>query len=157
MNDQYSSELSDKLRDVAESQIVFYQSILKQIQLCEELNHFSDLGVFAKDFPDNELSVWLNYATDDDTNKRIENRLIRIPFEQAYCYKNPDFHTKSRGDILRAVFGGASSHEWRSSPDLVRNLSIQEKLRMIKRFEYMCYYVINTRDELLFDIQDILK
>ena len=153
MNEQYSLELVDELRGNAETQVVFYQSLLKNIQLYEELNYFSELGTFDRDFVENELSRWLNYTTDNDTNKWIEDRLVRIPFEQAYCYKNPEFHTKSIDDILLEVFNCKSMIEWRNNPALVRNLSIQEKLRIIKQFEYMCYYVINTREEMLFDIQ----
>lgn len=156
INEQYSVELGNVLRGNAEKQIVYYQSILNDILLCEELSCFSELGTFDRDFIENELAIWLNYSTDDDTNKRIEDRLIRLPFEKAYCYKNPEFHTKTRGEILREVFGEKTS-EWRYNPALARNLSIQEKLRIIRRFEYMCYYVINTREELLFEIQQILK
>ena len=153
--EQFSEVLVDELRGQVEKQILFRQSKMKDILLWEELNHFSDFGVFDRGFVENELTIWLNYTTSDETNRQIEDCLVRIPFEQAYCYKNPEFHTKSRGDILQSVFG--DSVEWRSNPVLARNLSIQEKLRIIKRFEYMCYYVINTREELLFDIRDFLK
>ena len=149
MNEQYSVELGNELRGDAENQILRYQSILNNIQLCEELD------TFDRDFVENELSIWLNYSTDDDTNKRIEDILVRIPFEKAYCYKNPDYHTELRGDVLREVFN-VNAFEWRYNPELTRCLSIQDKLRIIKRFEYMCYYVINTREELLFDIKYIL-
>lgn len=157
MNEQYSSELGDKMRGTTEKQIVFYQSISNDIQLCEELNRFAELGTFDRDFVENELSIWLNYSTDEDTNRKIADRLARIPFEQAYCYKNPEFNTRSRGDILQEVFNGESSFEWRDDPSLTHNLSVQDKLRIIRRFEYMCYYVINTREEMLFDIKDTLK
>jgi len=161
MVETYSSELCDELRRRMESQIEFQKSVLdrthlwlKDIMLWKELNQFSELGAFDRGFVENELAIWLNYTTDDETNTKIEERLVRIPFEQAYCYKNPDFLTKSREEILKCVF--VDSVEWRSNPGFARNLSIQEKLRIIKRFEYMCYYVINTREELLFDIQDFL-
>jgi len=172
MLEKYTSCMCDELRTKTENKIVLYQSVLKNIQLWEELNNFSELGVFDRDFVENELSIWLNYTTSDDMNTHIEDRLMRLPFEQAYCSKNPEFHTfsnetdscasaslrncpKTRGDILREVFN-EDSFEWRYNPVLARDMSIQDKLRIIKRFEYMCYYVINTRDEILFDIQDIL-
>jgi len=156
-NLQYSSYICDQLKCTVDKRIVTLQSILKNIQLWEELNRFSELGTFGRDFIENDLSIWLNYSTDEETNNRIEECLKRIPFEQAYCNKNPEFHTKSRGDILREVFNNNESLEWRDNPSLVRNLSIQDKLRIIKRFEYMCYFVINQRDELIYDIcKDVL-
>lgn len=156
MTETYSEEMVDELRGQVEKKIVFAQSLLKDIMLWEELNHFSDLGVFDRGFVENELAIWLNYTTDYETSKQIECRLTRIPFEQAYCYKNPEFYTKSRGDIFKEVFN-EDSFEWRTSPSIAFLGSIQEKMRVIKRFEYMCYYVINTRDELLFDIQNNLN
>jgi hypothetical protein len=153
--EQYSDNLFSELIGSVEKQILYRQSVLKDILLWEELNRFSELGNFKRDFVETDLAIWLNYTTDDETNTRIEDQLKRIPFEKAYCHKNPEFHTKSRNDILLHVF--RDSVEWRDNPALVRNLSIQEKMKIIKRFEYMCYYVINTREEMLFDIQDFLQ
>lgn len=152
----YSPLFCDELREHVENKIVIYQCKLKEIQLWEELNKFGDLGLFETEFMETEFSIWLNYATDSDKNSYIEERLKALPFEQAYCYKNPEFYTKSRMDILREVFNDASL-DWRENPELARNMSLQEKYRIIKRFEYMCYYVINRRDELLYDICDFLK
>jgi len=148
----YSEELVDSMRGQVEKKIVFAQSLLKDIILWDELNHFSNSSVFDRGFVENELAIWLNPSTDYEVSKRIGWRLSGIPFEQAYCYKNPEFYTKSRGDIFKEVFND-DSFEWRTAPHVAFLGTIQQKMRVIKRFEYMCYYVINTRDELLFDIQ----
>jgi len=153
---KYSPLFCDKLRGTLEKKIVIHQSIFKDIQLWEELNNFCNLGEFDRAFMENEFAVWLNYTTDSDTNKYVEDRLTTLPFEQAYCYKNPEFHTKSRMDILREVFKEGSL-EWRNNPALARDMSVQDKMRIIRRFEYMCYYVINTRDELVYDIQSVIR
>jgi hypothetical protein len=146
---EYSSGLYDELKMKLETR-------LQHVQLWKELNHFADLGNFYRDFVENELSLWLNYTTDNETNLRIEERLKRIPFEQAYCYKNPEFDIDERGELWKHVFNDVSM-DWRYNPELVRNLSVQDKYRIIKRFEYMCYYVINRREELIYDICDYLK
>ena len=148
----YSESLVDSMRGQVEKKILSWQSLLKDIILWEELNHFSNLDVFDRGFVENELAIWLNPSTDYEVSKRIGWRLSGIPFEQAYCYKNPEFYTKSRGDIFKEVFND-DSFEWRTAPHVAFLGTIQQKMRVIKRFEYMCYYVINTRDELLFDIQ----
>ena len=152
----FSEVLVDELRGQIEKQILVRQSLLKDIILWEELNHFSNLDVFDREFVENELAIWLNPSTDYEVSKQIGWRLSGIPFEQAYCYKNPEFYTKSRGDIFKEVFND-DSFEWRTAPHAAFLGTIQQKMRVIKRFEYMCYYVINTREELLFDIQNFLK
>jgi hypothetical protein len=124
---------------------------LHHIQLLEELNHFGDLGVFDNSFvsifdtetdPNQYISRWLN--GDPEATEYVESRFTRIPFEQAYCYKNPEYQTKPRTELLKNVFG--ENTEWRNLSDK------QNHTQIIKHFEYMCYYVINTRDELLFDV-----
>ncbi len=153
----YSPELYDSLRYQVERKIVFYQTMLNQVQLLEELNNFGDLGAFDNSFVDifdqekdqsQYLSRWL--GGEPTATEYIENRLIRLPFEQAYCYKNPDFQTKSRTELLSIIFG--ENIEWRNCPTYFGKPTISKK-QLVKNFEYMCYYVINTRDELLFDIQ----
>ena len=146
----YSSEFCDKLRGSAKNKIEKFQTALKDIQLLEDLHHFGDLGVFDRSFVENEFASWLN----SDEPMYVEERLKNLPFEKAYCYKNPEFHTKSRRDILQHIFG--EENEWRDNPSLIHSMSIEDKYRIIKRFEYMCYYIINTHDELLFDLNDIL-
>lgn len=146
----YSSEFCDKLRGSAEKKIEKFQTALKEIQLLEDLHHFGDLGVFDRSFVENEFASWLN----SDEPMYVEERLKNLPFEKAYCYKNPEFHTKSRRDILQHIFG--EENEWRDNPSLIHLMSIEDKYRIIKRFEYMCYYIINTYDELLFDLNDML-
>ena len=153
---EFTETLVDSMRGQVEKQIVVRQSLLKDIMLWEELNHFSDSSVFDRGFVENELAIWLNPSTEYEVRKRIEWRLSGIPFEQAYCYKNPEFYTKSRSDIFKEVFN-EDSFEWRTDPSVALLGTIQQKMRVIKRFEYMCYYVINTRDEILFDIQHFLN
>jgi len=58
--------------------------------------------------------------------------------------------------VLKAVFN-EDSFEWRDNPALIREMSVQGKLRAIKRFEYMCSYVINRREELVFDLSDKIE
>lgn len=147
----YSSDFCDKLRGNVEKKIEKLQMILKEIQLLEDLHHFGDFGVFDRSFVENEFASWLN----SDESMYVEERLKNLPFEKAYCYKNPEFHTKSRRDILHHIFG--EENEWRDNPSLIHLMSIDDKYRIIKRFEYMCYYTINTHDELLFDLNDILN
>jgi len=146
----------DEMRGRIEKKIKTYQTALKEVQLVEELHRFGDLGEFERSFVENEFSEWLNYSASAEANQYVEERLARLPFEQAYCYKNPEFHTKSRKDILHNIFN-EDEFEWRDNPALVRDMTIQGKLRIIKRFEYMCYYVINTREELVFDLRDLVN
>ena len=153
---EFTETLVDSMREQVEKQILVRQSLLKDIMLWDELNHFSNSSVFDRGFVENELAIWLNPSTDYEVSKRIGWRLSGIPFEQAYCYKNPEFYTKSRGDIFKEVFND-DSFEWRTAPHVAFLGTIQQKMRVIKRFEYMCYYVINTRDEILFDIQHFLN
>jgi hypothetical protein len=150
------SAFCDELRGRIAKKIETYQTKLKEIQLVEDLHKFGDLGEFERSFIENELSRWLNYSTSTEENEHVEYRLARLPFEQAYCYKNPEFHTKSRKDVLKAVFN-EDSFEWRDNPALIREMSVQGKLRAIKRFEYMCSYVINRREELVFDLSDKIE
>jgi len=155
-NIMYSPELYDSLIKQVERKIVLYQTMLNRIQLLEELHNFGDLGAFENSFVDifdkeNEQSQrWLN--GEQTATEYVESRLIRLPFEQAYCYKNPEYQTKSRTELLHIVFG--ENIEWRNCPTYFGNSQISKE-QLVKNFEYMCYYVINTRDELLFDIQSL--
>ena len=146
----YSSECCDKLRGSAEKKIEKFQTALKEIQLLEDLHHFGDLGVFDRSFVENEFASWLN---SDESNENIEERLKNLPFEKAYCYKNPEFRAKSRNELLQYVFG--DNIEWRTNPSSIQFMSELDCKKVLSYFEYMCYYVINTREELLFDIQSI--
>jgi len=150
MSEQYSDELYKKLRGAIETHIEREKSVLRDLELWVEFS------VIYRGFVECEFMEWLNYYTDSETNALIEEKLARIPFEKVYRHKNPEYINASDEDILQNVFG-KGEHEWRTNPSTVRERSIQDKLRVIKRFEYMCYYVINANDELLFDIQDYIK
>jgi len=145
----------NSLRKPIDHQIELLVKMLGEIELWLELTRFDGKNVISRNFVENEFNEWLNYYCSDDLNKYVEECLAKLPFETAYRFKNPDYSDKSNTDVLREVFGDGE-HEWRETPSSVRNASIQYKLRIIKRFEYMCYYVINTRDELLFDIRDFI-
>lgn len=146
---------------VANDKIRKYQLVLKDIQVCDELQTFGNLGVFDKGFL-NELEWLKDTWIDDDSEelfdvKRvcyIEDRLAALPFETALIHKNKSYRTSSLEEIWNDKF--KESAEWRLDPSLVMNMSKEDKLRIYKHFEYMCYFVINTRDELLFDIKDSL-
>ena len=152
----------ESLRKPVERQIESLVKILGEIELWLELTRFTQSRIddstylINREFVENEFSEWLNYYCSDDANKYVEDRLARLPFESAYRHKNPEYADKSDADVLREVFGDGA-HEWRYNPTSIRNTSIQDKLRVIKRFEYMCYYVINTQEELLFDIRDYIR
>jgi hypothetical protein len=154
-DEKYSQCVCDEMRERVFKKIEQFQTHLKELQLLEELHHFGELCEFDRDFVENKLDLWLNYSTSLDMNHYIEERLIQLPFEQAYCYKNPEFYTKSRTEILQHIFN--DSVEWRFNPSVARGMSLEGKGRIIKRFEYMCCYVINTREELFFDLCDILR
>jgi len=138
------------LRAPVDHQIELLVKILGEIELWKELTRFN-----GREFVENEFSEWLNYYCSDDANKYVEDCLTMLPFETAYRFKNTEYADKPDADVLREVFGDGT-HEWRSTPSSIRNESIQHKIRIIKRFEYMCYYIINTREELLFDIRDFI-
>jgi len=157
LNDDIAT-IYDSLRKPIDHQIESSVKILGDIELWLELTRFYGLEAFDRSFIENELSKWLNYSCSDDENKYVEERLKNLPFETAYRYKNAEYadFAKSDAEVLQNVFG-EGAHEWRLNPSSARNASIQDKLRIIKRFEYMCYYVINTREELLFDIRVITE
>jgi hypothetical protein len=151
----YSLQLRDELRGRVESKIAHYKSILKDILILDELYRFGYVGgVFDRSFLD-EISTICALPSDYPViNKwimEVDKLLVRIPFEQAYCYKNPDFWAKSNTELLHCVFG--DNIEWRSNPSSIRVMSEIDRKKVLSYFEYMCYYVINRREELLFDIQ----
>lgn len=138
-----------EMRKEVNYRIQTWQNVLREIETCEDLH----LGKIDREFMDNDFLQWFREET--ETNKHVSEKLSQLPFEQAYSYKNPEFYTKSHTQLLQHVFGD-ESFEWRDNPTSQSNLSITEKYRLIKRFEYMCYYVINTREELLYDICEYL-
>lgn len=136
-------EVISEMRTKVNSRIRTWQNVLRDIDICEDLH----IGKIDREFMENEFLQW--FGDDEETNKRIDEKLAQLPFEQAYSYKNPEFYTKSRAQLLEHVFGDDSVAHTITS--------ITDKYRLIKRFEYMCYYVINTREELLFDIREFLE
>lgn len=140
----------------------YLQSILERIQVFEELHKFGDIGLFDKSFIDDLdwlHEVWLNdsecsidvYEEIDERRSEIENKLQCLPFEKAWCYREPEFHTKPSIDILKNVFNEDVS--WRFHPSIVKHMPLEDRERIFNCFEYMCYFVINVRDELRFDIE----
>ena len=152
----------DSWRTVVNTNITDLQYVLKDIQLLEDLYRLDEFGAGFKDDLAWLHEVWLNatdYSIDtyDDIMERvadIENRLVSLPFEKAYCYREPEFHTKSNGDIVRNVFG--NDVMWRFNPSVVKYMSFEDRERIFTHFEYMFYFIINVRDELAFDISSSL-
>jgi len=165
--DEYSYDYCDELKTHFSNKILESQSTLNDIQLWDELNHFGELGAFNRSFL---LDLeWLHYVWlsdelfDPDRVFDIEERLCRLPFEQAYFYKYPDeyqtisspitsffprtFHLKN--ECLRDI---ALFKKWRSDHTVV--VTDADHTRFFKHFEYMCYFIINVREELLFDIRE---
>jgi hypothetical protein len=122
-----------------------------------ELNYFGELGKFENSFVQNEFVNWLDYikSSDHDRAKYVEDRLSNIPFEQAYRCKNPEFYLESNSSLLTHVFNEQA--DWRHNPESIRNLSNELQQKIYRNFEYMLYYVINTRDELEFDLKDAMN
>jgi hypothetical protein len=167
-NIKYSDELYHKIKASIPS--LDNRGLQPKLDLWKELNHFGDLGVFDNSFVDNEFAEWkrnrdsglwdrveppaapfwltfLKFVTLQSTpivekteeeikREYVENRLKTLPFEKAYWYKNPEYTGKLREDILRRVCATSFNSQEQS--------------------EYMCYYVINVRDEIIFDVYDML-
>lgn len=156
----FSSDFCDSMREQITKKIVKYQSLLKDIQLWEELNSFGDLGVFDISFVrDLEWlrNVWCNEEVVSDIEKvqYVKERLVALPFEHAFCHKNPEYYTKPSSDIFKDTFKD-NAVNWRNNPSYIEMMPRIEKERIFSLFEYMCYFIINVRDELLFDIQQEL-
>jgi len=127
--------------------------LLPKIELCERLHSFGDKGEFNRGFLE-ELKwlrdTWIDKDSDELFNSRIvadiEDKLERIPFEDAVSYKTPvDEHLANLClDELSA---------WRTNVCVVMAMQPDEQIKIYERFEYMCHFVINAREELLFDIQ----
>ena len=158
--DPEPSVCSSFLEKQANAKIQKYQLLLKDIQVYEELLHFGKLGDFDFHFF-NELD-WLKQTWLDDTTEElfdavrvsnIEDKLVALPFETAYCHVNKNY-TLSLSEIWQEVFQEPA--EWRMDPSIVMAMSREDKIRIHKYFEYMGYFVINTRTTLLFDIQSDL-
>ena len=159
---EYSYEYCDELKTHFSNQICIIQSTLNDVKLWEELNHFGELGVFNRSFL---LDLeWLHYVWLSDELFEpervfdIEERLSRLPFEQAYFHKYPDdfLDTSSnainlKNECLRDM---ALFKKWRNDRTIV--MTDEDQTRIFKHFEYMCYFIINVREELLFDIQEMM-
>ena len=140
--DQKVDDLSSNLNIPLAKEIVF-----------NELNWFGKICIFERSFIDNEFANWLS-DLNNEMSFELEEKLCKIPFEQAYRYKNPEFYGKTNTDILSEVF--KDSFEWRYNPKLVQKMTKEEQQIVYNNFEYMLYYVINTRDEIEFDINNPL-
>ena len=150
------------LEKEANAEIQKYQLVLKDIQVCDELQTFRNMGHFDVGFiKDLEWlrDTWLDDESEElfDAKKvgYIEDQLIALPFETAFIHKNELYRTASLEEIRQDVFKEPA--EWRMDPSLVMTMSKEDKLRIFTHFEYMCYYVINTREELLYDIKATLE
>lgn len=124
-------------------------SILNKIDLCEILQTIDRELLVDLDWL---LSVWKNEDDSDelfDARKvaDIEDRLSEIPFFEATTYKSPvDDRLACECLDINAV--------WITNPCVVMAMSLEEKVEIHRKFEYMCYFVINAREELQFDLRE---
>lgn len=145
----------------ANQKIQQYQLLLKDIQVYEQLRTFGVLGEFTRTFFQ-ELEwlkeTWLDEDSEELFDAKrvayIEDRLIELPFEIALNHVDPSFRTMSLNEIWLSIFKEPAS--WRQDPSLIMAMSREDKERIYAHFEYMCYFVLNTREALLFDIQRAL-
>lgn len=152
---------TNELRHIIQSRVEEYQQWLNNIEIYESLCKFGDLGPFNRDFL-SELDWLRDIWLDDESNEcfdsrrvyEIEDKLVQLPFEQALMYKEPEYRTQSLHEITSSKFGEDVS--WRNMPEIVMSMSREDKLHIYANFEYMYYYVINVREELIFDIRNRL-
>jgi hypothetical protein len=176
----YSDELRDVFKKHTETKMEQLRDLSEMIQLWEKLHHFGDGKRFCRSFMETDFDKYASFqrskridnnaesldgipychirmtdTVDEDAKhahaEYVESRLKQIPFESAVCYVNPEYRNKPTQDILQSVFKG-----WCDNPGSVLYMNSNEREQVLKQFEYMCYYVINTRDELEFDIRESL-
>lgn len=146
-------EILNNCKILANAGVTNYYECLNDIKLCEELHKFENKGVFDPEFL-LELNWLLEVWLDDEAIELfdavkvadIEDKLERIPFEQSIRYKEPANYEFANICLSEPA-------EWRTDVASVMTMSKEDKTRIFGYFEYMCYYVINARNELLFDIQ----
>ena len=146
-------EILNNCKILANAGVANYEKCLNDIKLCEDLHAFGNKGAFDQEFL-LELKWLLEVWLDDEAIELfdavkvadIEDKLERIPFEQSIRYKEP-----ANYEIANICLSEPA--EWRTDVASVMTMSKEDKTRFFGYFEYMCYYVINARNELLFDIQ----
>ena len=181
----YSDELRDLFKKQTEVNIEQLRSLQEMIQLWETLHHWRDDGtLFCRSFMETDFDKYASFrrskciendtesldsisyyhnrmtcGTEEDAKyehaEYVESKLKQIPFENAVRYANPEYRNTSNPDILQCLFNGPV--EWRDNPGSILYMTSDEREQVLKQFEYMCYYVINTRDELEFDIGQFLS
>lgn len=135
-------------------QIDLYSSIQDDIQLCEDLFRNGETRGFDRSLIDDLnslLEIWTDRKSDElfDSNFvwQVEDRLANLPFEKAIEHKQP----------VDEVFAQKCLEaEWRTRPELVMDMPVEKQIEAHRMFEYMCYFVINAREELLYDIESRL-
>ena len=140
-------------REAANRQIARYYSVLADIELCERLHYFGDQGEFRRSFLV-DLKWLFDTWTDEESEElfdaqrvsEIEDKLEQLPFKDAIRYKTP-------ADEELANICLDEMAEWRLDVSSVMAMSKDDKIRIWGYFEYMCCFIINVREELLFDIQ----
>lgn len=133
------------------------ESFLNKIELCERLHYFGDVGEFDRGFV-SELQwlkdTWLDRESAELFDSRIvagiEDKLENMPFKDAVSYKQPIDE-----DLANICLDDDA--EWKTNVCAVMAMDSKEQLEIYKRFEYMCYFIINVREELLFDIESQLN
>ena len=137
---------------VASQKIEYYIACMADIELCERLHKFGDIGNFDRSFFDELdwlLETWIDESEELFDSRKvsdIEDRLERLPFEDALECK----HSGDQELINKCV------EEWRTNVCTVMTMSKEDKIRIHGYFEYMCYFVINAREELLYEIANRL-
>jgi len=151
---------TNELRSILTQRIEEYQRQINDLDTYETLCKLGDFGEFGREFlSDIEWlrDTWLEETNDLFDSARvseIEDKLVQLPYEQAVMYREPDLRTLSLHEILTRKFG--EDVTWRVMPETVMAASREDKLRVYAHFEYMCYFVINVREELLFEIRSRL-
>jgi hypothetical protein len=154
------------LRDQITQRIVEYESLLNDLDDYESLCKFGEFLRFGREFlkdVDWLRDVWLDDEPtiffDARRVAEVEDKLVQLPFELAFYKRHADdfthypaFDDQVSQEILARKFG--EDVEWRFKPEIVMTMSREDKLRIHSNFEYMCCFVINAREELIFDIRD---
>lgn len=142
---------TNEIRHIINQRIEEYQRLLNDVDLYESLRVIDRDFMLELDWLRDE---WLNDQSDElfDAKRvgNIEDVLVNLPFEQAMMHKDQSLRTLSLHDILVSKFG--EDVAWRTKPEIIMGASRTDKLRIHTYFEYMCYFVLNVREELLFDI-----
>ncbi len=148
----------ERAKQKSSQQMDLYSRLQEDIGLCEDLFCMPEdaeiEGCFDRALID-DLNKLLEIWTDEEDGElfdanfvwRTEELLARLPFEKALQCKEP---------VDLGLAQKCLDSKWRSNPSLIMTMSAAEQIEAHRLFEYMCYFVINVREELLYDIESRL-